>query len=60
MRSLLDNEIVFGSSVVVLIGMLVTVITFSVVSVIMPWQRTRPFEHGNKRVAPKGPDSIGL
>ena len=60
MRSLLENEVVFGSSVVVLIGMLVTLITFSVVSVIMPWQRTRPFEHGNKRVAPKGPETPAL
>jgi uncharacterized membrane protein YhaH (DUF805 family) len=60
MRSLLENGVVFGSSVVVLLGMIVTVITYSVVGVIMPLQRTRPFEHGNKRVAPKGPETPAL
>lgn len=56
-RSLLDNETVFGSSILALIGMLVTLMSYAVVGVIMPLQRTRPFEQGNKRVAPKSPEN---
>jgi uncharacterized membrane protein YhaH (DUF805 family) len=58
--SLMGNEVVIEASLILLFSGLVLLVSSLVVNVIFPIQRPKTFEQGNKRVAPKGPDSIGL
>lgn len=56
-NSLMANEVLLGSILMVLFGLLYMLITSLVVQVIMPARKTKTFEQGNKRVAPKGPEN---
>jgi uncharacterized membrane protein YhaH (DUF805 family) len=58
--SLMGNEVVIEASLILLFSGLVLLVSSLVVNVIFPIQRPKTFEQGNKRVAPKGPDSMGL
>lgn len=56
-NSLMANEVLLGSILMVLFSLLYMLITSLVVQVIMPARKTKTFEQGNKRVAPKGPEN---
>ena len=55
--SLLANESVLNLLFVIFFTGLYTGLAWLVVQVIMPIRKTKTFEQGNKRVAPKGPES---
>jgi hypothetical protein len=52
----MKNEVIIGASLIILFSGLVVFLTSLVVNVIMPIQRTKTFEQGNKRVAPQAPE----
>jgi uncharacterized membrane protein YhaH (DUF805 family) len=54
--ALMKNEVIIGASLIILFSGLVVFLTSLVVNVIMPIQRTKTFEQGNKRVAPQAPE----
>ena len=58
--ALMANEVLVGSLLMFLFGLLYIFITSLVVQVIMPARKTKTFEQGNKRVAPKSPENPAL
>lgn len=56
-NALMSNEVLLGSILIVLFSLLYMLFTSLVVQVIMPARKTKTFEQGNKRVAPKGPEN---
>lgn len=55
--SLLANETLMGSLLIVFFSGLYVVFAYILVQVIFPSRRGKSFEQGNKRVAPKGPEN---
>jgi uncharacterized membrane protein YhaH (DUF805 family) len=54
--ALMENEVIIGASLIILFSGLVVLLTSVVVNIILPAQRTKTFEQGNKRVAPQAPE----
>jgi uncharacterized membrane protein YhaH (DUF805 family) len=57
LNSLAQNDELLGSIVILLFSSLYLLVTYLVVNVIIPIRRSKSFEQGNKRVAPKGPET---
>jgi hypothetical protein len=57
---LMANESLINATIVILLSMLYLFVTFILVQVIFAATRRKTFEEGNKRVAPKGPETPAL
>lgn len=60
LNSLAQNEAVQGSFMILLFSSLYLLLAFLLVNVILPIRQSKSFEQGNKRVAPKGPETPGI
>jgi uncharacterized membrane protein YhaH (DUF805 family) len=58
--ALIENEAILGSILLILVSTLYALVTSVVVQIIFAAQKSKSFEDGNKRVAPKGPESQAL
>jgi uncharacterized membrane protein YhaH (DUF805 family) len=59
-RELMMNEVIASSFGVILLSGLYLLVTNVLVNIIFPAQQSKSFEQGNKRVAPKGPETPAL
>jgi uncharacterized membrane protein YhaH (DUF805 family) len=59
-RALMGNEAIVGSIFLILFSGLYIFVSSIVVQIIFPAQKSKSFEEGNKRVAPKGPEYPAL
>lgn len=60
LRDLVQNEVIMSSFGIILLSLLYILLTSVLVNLIFPIQRSKSFEQGNKRVAPKGPETPTL
>ena len=59
-RELMMNEAIGVSLLTIGLSLLYMLLTFLLVNIIFPAQQSKSFEQGNKRVAPKGPETPSL
>jgi uncharacterized membrane protein YhaH (DUF805 family) len=60
LNSLMNSQTLWSSLLLIFASLIYILITSLVVQVIMPARKTKSFEEGNKRVAPKGPETPAL